>query len=114
MIIRFTIEAQHFIPAEGKGVEPSSRQARTALAKRPGQPYPATFRSVDPPGIELGFQTASLVSSRWTMSPFRIQWTCRGIEPRFPGCKPGVFPLDEQPVCSFHCFAYPRYARRLG
>jgi hypothetical protein len=21
----------------------------------------------------------------------------RGIEPRFPGCKPGVFPFDEQP-----------------
>jgi hypothetical protein len=22
----------------------------------------------------------------------------RGVEPRFPGCKPGVFPLDQQPV----------------
>ena len=22
---------------------------------------------------------------------------CRGIEPRFPGCKPSVLPLDEQP-----------------
>jgi hypothetical protein len=32
-------------PAEGKGFEPSSRRARTALAERPGQPYPATFRS---------------------------------------------------------------------
>ena len=38
-----------------------------------------------------------LVSSRWTMSPF-IQWTGRGIEPRSPGCKPGVFPLDEPPM----------------
>ena len=24
----------------------------------------------------------------------------RGVEPRLPGCKPGVFPLDEQPVPS--------------
>ena len=31
--------------AEGKGVEPSSQRMRTALAVRPGQPYPATFQS---------------------------------------------------------------------
>jgi hypothetical protein len=35
---------RHHQQAEGKGVEPSSRQARTALAERPGQPYPATFQ----------------------------------------------------------------------
>ena len=23
----------------------------------------------------------------------------RGLEPRFPGCKPRVLPLDEQPIC---------------
>jgi len=48
--VLFTIRAQ----AEGKGVEPSSRLARTALAPRPGQPYPATFQeselSSGPPG----------------------------------------------------------------
>src|SRR5216684_3181887 len=33
--------------AEGKGVEPSSPVWRTALAERPGQPYPATFRRKD-------------------------------------------------------------------
>src|SRR4051812_48996562 len=43
------------------------------LANRPGEPYPATFR---------------------------IQWTGRGIEPRSPGCKPGIFPLDEPPMFS--------------
>jgi hypothetical protein len=39
--------------------------------------------------------------------PFQInqqnfinQWTCRGVEPRSPGCKPGIFPLDEQPITS--------------
>jgi hypothetical protein len=31
--------------AEGKGFEPSSASSGTALAERPGQPYPATFRS---------------------------------------------------------------------
>ena len=41
------------------------------LANRPGEPYPATFR---------------------------IQWTGRGIEPRSPGCRPGIFPLDEPPM----------------
>ena len=40
------------------------------LANRPGEPYPATFRmSVDPPGIEPGF----------------------------PVCRTGVFPLDHDP-----------------
>ncbi len=38
------------------------------------------------------------MSSLWTMSPF-IAVDRRGVEPRFPGCKPGVFPLDEQPRC---------------
>ena len=41
------------------------------LANRPGEPYPATFQmSVDPPGIEPGF----------------------------PVCRTGVFPLDHEPV----------------
>ena len=42
------------------------------LANRPGEPYPATFR---------------------------IQWTGRGIEPRSPRCKRGIFPLDEPQMC---------------
>lgn len=46
-----------------------------SLAKRPGQPYPAAFRAIAP-----------------------VQWTGRGIEPRSPGCKPGVFPLDQPPM----------------
>ena len=61
------------IRAEGKGFEPSSRLAGTALAERPGQPYPATFRFVQWTHRESNpdLQTASLMSSRWTMSPFR-------------------------------------------
>src|SRR5262249_8629388 len=66
--VRFTTRAS----AEGKGVEPSSPVWGTALAPRPGQPYPATFRTVE--------------------------WTRRGVEPRFPVCKTGVFPLDERPM----------------
>ena len=42
------------------------------LANRPGEPYPATFHIC------------------------RVER--RGIEPRLPGCKPSVFPLDQRPV----------------
>jgi hypothetical protein len=60
---------------------------RTALAERPGQPYPATFHSVDPPGIEPGF----------------------------PACRAGVVPLDHEPVQSGewgsnHVLLLPRQA----
>ena len=53
------------------------------LANRPGKPYPATFRIAS---VER-----------------------RGIEPRLPGCKPGVFPLDQRPinvVRAYFCFAF--------
>src|SRR5689334_20247781 len=30
-----------------------------------------------------------------------IKWTPEGIEPSFPGCKPGVFPLDDGPIVFF-------------
>ena len=42
-------------------------------------------------------QTASLASSHWTISP-SSSVDRRGIEPRLPGCKPSVFPLDQRPV----------------
>ncbi len=40
------------------------------------------------------FRHAIAVSSRWTMTPLVER---RGIEPRLPGCKPSVFPLDQRP-----------------
>src|SRR5437667_8278827 len=100
MIFHFTIGACFVLTdqAEGKGFEPSSRQARTALAERPGQPYPATFRSVDPPGVEPGSSDCQPDVFPLDHEPAQIQWTCRGVEPRSPGCKPSVFPLDEQPI----------------
>ena len=57
--------------------------------------------SVSPPGPEWTHRElnpdllhARQVSSRWTMSPSVDR---RGVEPRFPACDTGVFPLDEQP-----------------
>ena len=68
------------------------------LANRPGEPYPATFRiQWTHRESNSDFRHARAVSSRWTMSPY-VQWTGRGIEPRSPGCKPGIFPLDEPPM----------------
>ena len=68
MIILFTIEAR----AEGKGFEPSS-QLGNALAGRPGKPYPATFRfEWTHRESNSDLQTASLMSSLWTMSPSSI------------------------------------------
>src|SRR5205814_3779161 len=43
------------------------------------------------------FQSAGLVSSRWTMSPSTLEWTGRGVEPRSSACRAGVFPLDQPP-----------------
>lgn len=91
MIVLFTIEAQ----AEGKGVEPSS-QLGNALARRPGKPYPATFRNQArgerPETRGFVFCGLSPVVS-WLFQVDR-----RGVEPRFPGCRPGVVPLDQQPL----------------
>jgi hypothetical protein len=53
-----------------QGIRTLIPRRETALAVRPGQPYPATFPKVDR----------------------------RGVEPRFPACKAGVVPLDQQPV----------------
>ena len=58
------------VAAEGEGVEPSSLRERTALAERPGKPYPAAFHQVDP----------------------------AGVEPALPARQAGVFPLDHGPA----------------
>ena len=101
------------------------------LANRPGEPYPATFR-IQWTHWESNpdFQPAELVSSRLTMSP-KLELTTsisvlttacrlassfisrrqhllverRGIEPRLPGCKPSVFPLDQRPIYFISSFA---------
>ena len=93
--------------AEGKGFEPSSRRAGTALAERPGQPYPATFRFFfqwTHRESNSDFQTAGLMSSRWTMSPSTVSGPPPTDLRSVPAnrdcltCKPGVVPLDQQPV----------------
>ena len=69
---------------------------RTALAERPGQPYPATFHQWTHRGSNPDFQSAELVSSRWTMSPFHSV-DREGVAPSFPACGAGVVLLDQQP-----------------
>ncbi len=106
--------------AEGNRVEPSSPVWRTALAERPGQPYPATFRKWTHRESNPNLQSAELVSSRWTMSPCsqgsgdrthvlqlprladrRFPIPCpvdrEGLAPSFPACGAGVVLLDQQP-----------------
>ena len=71
MIVRFTIEP-HACQRERKAWDSNPHAARSgsALAVRPGEPYPATFRmSVDP----------------------------LGIEPRFPACRAGAVPFGMSP-----------------
>ena len=63
-----------------QGIRTLIPRRETALAVRPGQPYPATFQS--------------------SRSDRRVDH--RGVEPRSPGCKPGVVPLDQQPMSVEH------------
>ena len=51
---------------------------------------PLTRHSQSRDGQQLRHQT-----------PYQLSVDRRGVEPRFPGCKPGVFPLDQQPILSF-------------
>ncbi len=85
--IRHTPGAVRKGRAEGEGFEPSCPRGATSLAMRPGKPYPATFRCC--------------------AGSLRVD--SRGLEPRFPGCRPGVFPLDQPP---FDATRAPRSSRR--
>src|SRR5207342_279318 len=66
MMVHFTIGAS----SGRQGSRTLISVGRTAFPERPGQPYPATFHSVDPPGIEPGS----------------------------PACRTGVVPLDHEPA----------------
>ncbi len=87
--IRFTIEPtcpRHSVePTERKARESNAHlYSRTALAVQPSKPYLATFRVLS--GVtenrtsrsrrENAARHAMAMSSRWTMTPFKIQ--CRG------------------------------------
>ena len=75
-------------PAEGARFELAFPVWETGLANRPGNPYPATFRTFlslqwthresNPDG-----RRARAVSSRWTMSPFTTV-DLMGVEPIAP------------------------------
>ena len=71
---------------KARDLNPHPVDGSTRLAKRPGQPYPATFHiSVDPPRIELG----SPATPGWcrpvgpSARMYRVDRT--GVEPRLPG-----------------------------
>src|SRR5262249_32729740 len=88
MIVPFTIGAS----SGRQGSRTLISVGRTALAERPGQPYPATFPLWTHRGSNPDFQSAELVSSHWTMSPFHAVER-EGIAPSFPACGAG----DQQP-----------------
>ena len=80
---------------------PHPREGAPRLANRPGQPYPATFRnSVDPTGNRTRISShAELVSSRWTMSPFRRSGPAGESNPRTDlGANQVVFRWTSQPT----------------
>ena len=73
------------------------------LANRPGEPYPATFQKKHEQLKKVGHSCPTFFADRWAWSahpPFS-KVDRRGIEPRFPACKAGVVPLDQQPVLIF-------------
>lgn len=111
-MIRFTTEA-----AEGEGVEPSRLIARPASNRLPS-PIGLSFRSsIGAAGTRTRISAlprrrppVGRRSLRSVVLPDRREcaccnrrpqnWTCRGIEPRSPGCEPSVFPLDQQPFAT--------------
>ena len=52
-----------------RGSNPNFPAGKTALAERPGQPYPATFRKWTATDSNRDFLLAGQVSSHWTSSP---------------------------------------------
>ena len=88
MMVRFTIGAS----SGRQGSRTLISVGRTALAERPGQPYPATFHSVDPPGIEPGFPVCQTGVVPLDHEPAESgEW---GSNPRFPAPKAGGLPLS--------------------
>ena len=88
--------------AEGKGVEPSSRRAGTALAEQPGQPYPATFRTlVDPPGIEPGSPVCQTGVVPLDHEPFAFKWTAGESNPDFLLARQVSSRWTRSPCCCF-------------
>ena len=52
------------------------------------------------PGLEPGTPRSKrgMISVSPLSCSIKGKWTGRGIEPRSPGCRPGVFPLDQPPI----------------
>ena len=98
MIIRFTIGPfkrkawdSNPHPRQGARISSAARQAVSGYLPNCQWTHPE---------LNWDLRHARAVSSPWTMSPC-CRVDRRGLEPRSPGCKPGVLPLDEQPVCQW-------------
>ena len=101
MIIHFTIEAAF-------NRRPSGRQGIRTLIPTSGNRFSRAARPTVSGYLPIcqwthresnpDSQTASLVSVPLDHEPVACSVDRRGVEPRSPGCKPGVFPLDQQPV----------------
>ncbi len=111
MMVRFTIGAS----SGRQGSRTLISLGRTALAERPGQPYPATFQRV-PRGVWRG---ASKIKNQFprpsrvrgvgiepTVSSFQgwrntaflpPEVDREGVAPSFPACGAGALLLDQQP-----------------
>jgi hypothetical protein len=96
--VHFTIEPFHNHQHKRKAWDLNPHDpCRVARFSKPARrtvsgylPFQWSHRELNP-----DFQSAELVSSRWTMTPSVDR---RGVEPRLPGCKPSVLPLNEQPI----------------
>jgi hypothetical protein len=106
MIIPFTIEALKLNKRKARDLNPHPKSGnRVSSAARPTiSGYLPFFTSVDSPRIELGFSDCQPDVFPLDHEPVLFsgpagdQPSVGAREPRFPVCKAGVVPLDQQPV----------------
>lgn len=116
------------VTAEGGGFEPPWRISEpSALAPRRDKPLCQPSRRAvasavkegegfEPPRLESPpvFETGALPVQPTLRCSEPNKWTPEGIEPSFPGCRPGVFPLDDGPfdsLCSLRAGPSTQFAR---
>jgi hypothetical protein len=76
-----------------------SRTANTAVS---GERKARDSNPHSPGGNRVSSAARPTVSGYLPVKSIREVVDHRGVEPRSPGCKPGVFPLDQQPVSVDH------------
>jgi hypothetical protein len=92
--------------AEGKGFEPSFPEGKPPEQSGPATtvsgylPFPLSQDGPTGSRTRTSAAPGRCLSVRpWARTPVRAnKWTGRGVEPRSPGCRPGVVPLDQPPI----------------